>query len=82
MRQSFDIDKASAVNVAMWRVAQIAKDPATPLMRRLGLQAALNGGLQEIMDEVYGMGFSISADRANPLHQKMLQAGSIVEAKP
>jgi hypothetical protein len=78
-RRSFDITKESAANVAAWRVAQIAKDPATPIMRRVGLQAAISQGyLTEIFDEVYGLGFKISADENDPLHVKMLAAGSIV----
>ena len=82
-RQSFEIDRASAVNLAEWRVQQLASDSSTPMLKRVALNAAINGGhLKEIFDEVYGMGFCLSADRNNPLHRRMLEAGSIVEAKP
>jgi hypothetical protein len=79
MRKPFEITQTSALNVAAWRVAQIADDPATPMLRAIGLKTAISQGyLKEIFDEVYGMGFKISADENNPLHKKMLEAGSIV----
>lgn len=78
-RNSFDITQKSAISVARWRVEQIAKDPKTPMFKRMALNAALTGGhLDEIFAEVYGMGFTISADANNPLHQQMLAHGSIL----
>jgi len=73
------IDRDSAVNVTKWRVGQIAADPATPSFKRFALKAALSGGnIEEIIDEVYKMGFAIAANEDSLLHQKMLAAGSIV----
>ena len=82
-RMSFEIDQASAVNLAEWRVKQLAADSRTPMLKRVALNAAINGGnIKEIIDEVYGMGFALSADRNNRLHQQMLAAGSIMEVRP
>lgn len=74
------ITRDSAVNLTKWRVGQIAADHATPTFKRFALNSAISGGnIEEIIDEVYKMGFAISADQDNPLHQKMLAAGSIVQ---
>ncbi len=76
---SYNITKASAINMAKWRVAIKANDPATTFIEKVGLNAALSGGIEKIFDEVYGLGFSISAKDDNPKHQEWLEARSIIK---
>jgi hypothetical protein len=66
--------------VARWRVNQLAADPKIPTFKRFALRSAANGGsIDEIIHEVYALGFVIAANETNDLHREMLQAGSIVK---
>jgi hypothetical protein len=76
---SFNISKASAVNMAKWRVQLKLNAPGLGIVEKMGLNAALSGGIEKIFDEVYDLGFSISARDDNQDHMQWLQAGSIVK---
>ncbi len=77
---SYNITKESAIHMAKWLVKQEADDPRTGMMRKIGLNTALNGGIEEIFNKVYDeLGFSISAREDNPTHQQWLQNGSLIK---
>jgi len=75
---SYNITKASAIHMAKWLVQQEVGQ--ANMMRKIALNAALNGGIEEIFSKVYDeLGFSISAREDNPTHQQWLQAKAIIK---
>lgn len=79
-RVGIEIDKASAVSLAKWRIQQVIDDPTTGMLRRFALKTALKpgGGVDEIASMLYDMGIRLSIDSGNPVHAQWLANGAAI----
>ncbi len=75
MRDSVDITKKSAVNIAKWRISELLKTGRFGVFESTALKMALaNGGaVEQIADILYECGLKISVDKNDPDHQLWLK---------
>ncbi len=78
MSKVFNITRQSAINLAKWRVQERAA--RADFLTKIALESALkNGKIDEIFDELYQLGFGISAREDNPTHQQWLRENRIIK---
>ncbi len=80
-RDSADITRRSAANIAKWRIKEMLKDKNNNLnmMQKAALNIALSdgGAIEQIADILYDAGMMLSVDRNNPEHQAWIEAGAV-----
>lgn len=84
MRSPVEISKASAANIAKWRIREImADDKNMPLFRRMAMQSAVQdgGGVDEIAAILYDLGLRISIDQNNAEHAAWINGGVVALEK-
>ncbi len=75
-RQSADITRKSAVNIAKWRIGDLLKtDASLGAMQKMALRMALSegGAVEQIADILYDCGLKLSVDMNNPEHQSWIK---------
>lgn len=77
-RSPAEITRIAAINIAKWKVAELCKQPGTPMLTRFALQTALKGdAVEQIADVLYGSGLKLTIDLNDPAHKSWLESGAV-----
>lgn len=77
-RKPAEISQESAAHIAKCRMQEMLKDPAMPMMKRMGMQMGINSGADEIAEILYDMGVRLSIDLNDPAHAQWVKDESVI----